>query len=1191
MVTNRRGVPEVFGRLSAMRGTAVLAVFLAAIGIRDARADCVQPCNDQVDALVAAEEGGAAPAAGQAGLTIRFGEETVAAQATGDPLDAADIKVKFDGLDAARSLNVSTVPERRTFAPGDTVGFRASWNYAAYVTNAQIRIYRLADKRDAAAVAAPVAVLPLGGDRTASWIAPPQAGEYAYALRVHDRAGRFDETVPLPLSLTSEAGNFAAANDSPVPGEGVDRTLIANIPVYGGKVTAHGSGIPAGYSVFVGGEPAAVDPDGRFAHAILLPVGEHEIDIEVRRPDGREGLRFSRAVTIPQNEFFQVGIADLTLGKRFGPGSAWLAPAAPGEYQPFYARGRLAFYLKGKIQGRYLLTAALDTTEGELGSLLSNLDKKDPRQLLRRLDPDDYYAVYGDDSTTVEDAPTSGRFYVRLQDGKSHALWGNFKIRIDGTELAKFERGLYGANVELRSPAATRFGEARARVSAFAAQPGTLAGRDEFLGSGGSAYFLKRQDISVGSEQVRIELRDAVTGNVVSTRQLRNGEDYEIDYFQGLVLLNEPLASSTGDGGAVQTDSLSGDRNWLVVSYEYTPVAGDVDGYAAGGRAEAWLGDHVRVGATGFSDSTGGADRSLFGADVTLRATENSFATVEWARSQGGGYDAQISTDGGFLFSPLSTGAPAGTADALRGTIAVDLGERTGVAGRFGAFYETREAGFAAPGRTTTEGERLWGGKLVIGEEGTQRLTARIEHVDRDDGYIKEEGALDWSLPVSAADTLTVGVLHSQVTGNTGADGNGSRQDVGARLAHRVNDSLELWAFGQMTVNRDGTRPRNDRVGVGIETDLTDKLTASGEVSVGSSGLGLLASLGYQPTASDRYHIGWKLTPDSTVGDLAGYDPFGRDYGALVFGARHRLSDTVSVFAEENYDFLGAQQSMTHGYGVTWTPEPSFKASAGLEAGEVRDATSGDFDRLALSGALGWRDEGREAGMKLEARFEDSLSGSGRDRNTYLAKAHLGYQVSPDWRFLAKADAVISRSGEDTVLDGDYIEASVGFAYRPFEHGPLNSLFRYTYLHDLPGEQQVNAQGELGGPRQRSHIVSTDFVYDIGERLSVGGKYGLRLGEVAWDPTVDDYAWSTAQLAVARADFHVVKDWDAFAEARLLWLSEAEQAKFGVVAGAWKHLGDNLKLGLGYNFGRFSDNLADLTFDDQGVFLNVVGKW
>jgi hypothetical protein len=45
------------------------------------------------------------------------------------------------------------------------------------------------------------------------------------------------------------------------------------------------------------------------------------------------------------------------------------------------------------------------------------------------------------------------------------------------------------------------------------------------------------------------------------------------------------------------------------------------------------------------------------------------------------------------------------------------------------------------------------------------------------------------------------------------------------------------------------------------------------------------------------------------------------------------------------------------------------------------------------------------------------------------------------------------------------------------------------------------------------------------------------------------------------------------------------------VAGAWKHLGDNLKLGLGYNFGRFSDNLADLTFDDQGVFLNVVGKW
>ena len=33
--------------------------------------------------------------------------------------------------------------------------------------------------------------------------------------------------------------------------------------------------------------------------------------------------------------------------------------------------------------------------------------------------------------------------------------------------------------------------------------------RDVFRGTGGSVYFLRRQDISIGSETVTIELRDA----------------------------------------------------------------------------------------------------------------------------------------------------------------------------------------------------------------------------------------------------------------------------------------------------------------------------------------------------------------------------------------------------------------------------------------------------------------------------------------------------------------------------------------------------------------------------------------------------------------------------------------------------------------------------------------------------------
>jgi hypothetical protein len=72
---------------------------------------------------------------------------------------------------------------------------------------------------------------------------------------------------------------------------------------------------------------------------------------------------------------------------------------------------------------------------------------------------------------------------------------------------------------------------------------------------------------------------------------------------------------------------------------------------------------------------------------------------------------------------------------------------------------------------------------------------------------------------------------------------------------------------------------------------------------------------------------------------------------------------------------------------------------------------------------------------------------------------------------------------------------------------------------------------------------------------------------------------------------HVVKNWDILAEARLLRMQEAGTTDFGAVGAVYRHFGDNFKVGVGYNFGRFSDDLRDLTLDDQGFFLNAIGKF
>jgi len=88
-----------------------------------------------------------------------------------------------------------------------------------------------------------------------------------------------------------------------------------------------------------------------------------------------------------------------------------------------------------------------------------------------------------------------------------------------------------------------------------------------------------------------------------------------------------------------------------------------------------------------------------------------------------------------------------------------------------------------------------------------------------------------------------------------------------------------------------------------------------------------------------------------------------------------------------------------------------------------------------------------------------------------------------------------------------------------------------------------------------------------------------------------DFVESRAQLGVIRADLHLVKKWDAVVEGRILDVEEAEDRRIGVLAALYRHVGDNVKAGVGYNFTDFSDDLTDLSFDNSGVFVNLVSKF
>ena len=299
-------------------------------------------------------------------------------------LEKVDIQVKFDGLGVKPVLNVSTIDLRHSYQVGDTIRFLATSNYPAWISNSEIRIFR----KEQGVNTKPIAVIDVGYGGDAHWRMSGQGNEgFLYVLRVYDSQGKYDETAPLGLARTTNAfptHQTASQGDAVSPGNGEDRTAIRNIPVYGGAVTVYGRYVPDGYKVTAFGENIPIDNKSAFVVQRILPPGDHSVDIDVSGPD-ENTIAFSREINIPWNEWFYVGLADITLGKHFG--SSAVVPVGPGEYNRYYSKGRLAFYLKGKIRGKYLLTAAADTGEEDLKNLFNGLDSKDPRQILRRIDP------------------------------------------------------------------------------------------------------------------------------------------------------------------------------------------------------------------------------------------------------------------------------------------------------------------------------------------------------------------------------------------------------------------------------------------------------------------------------------------------------------------------------------------------------------------------------------------------------------------------------------------------------------------------------------------------------------------------------------------------------------------------------------------------------------------------------------
>jgi hypothetical protein len=687
-------------------------------------------------------------------------------------------------------------------------------------------------------------------------------------------------------------------------------------------------------------------------------------------------------------------------------------------------------------------------------------------------------------------------------------------------------------------------------------------------------------------------LRDKDSRIVTGVVNLRPALDYDIDYLQGRVLLSEPLSATVDDDLLIRSGGVSGDEAFLVVRYEYTPGFDETDAVAAGGQGHVWFNEHVKLGLTSNANDEGDENASLHAADLTLRKSAESWIKLQAGRSEGLVSNAMRSDDGGFGFYGYDDlGFTDASADAYRADLSVGVGDFFASGkGRLTLYTQTMGAGYSAPGLATVTDTDHVGGTFTMPVTDWLHVSAKSDQRIQKQGLETTAQEMDLGFQLTNAWSVSTGLRndlredHSPVVPLTQEQG--ERTDGIAQVAYDSGSTWRVYGFVQDTLSKTGDREDNGRVGTGGSYRFTDRFRLDAEVSDGDLGPG--GRLGTNYLLTDRTNLYLNYALENERADNGLYAP----RSSLVSGVKRRLSDASSVYLEERYQDTDSLAGLTHATGINLVASDRWNLGANADFGTLEDSQTGaETDRKAGGIRVGYGRDSIQVSSAIEYRMDETeqLDATVIERTTWLYRNNLKYQLTPDWRLIGKLNHAVSDSTQGDFYDGGYTEAVVGYAYRPVRNDRLNALAKYTYFFNVPTTDQVTLQDTAAEFIQKSHVASVDLGYDLTAAWSIGGKYAYRLGEISLDRENREYFDNSAQLVILRTDLRIREVWEGLVEARTLDLPDIDQSRSGALVAVYRYLGDHFKVGAGYNFTDFSDDLTDLSYDHQGFFLNLIG--
>ena len=405
----------------------------------------------------------------------------------------------------------------------------------AFIDRSEVRIFQA----DQSTQAVPMKVLPVDAAGFAEWeptaeqtTAPMR--ELQYVLRAYDKNGNFDETNPQPLWLVLDDGTRTDVPPQDALAQPPNE-LLASYGANGLTVSQHSAGqrhdqgarrqhscrITASASRASRCRSIRI---GNFLAEEILPAGMHTVEVAVLDEAGN-GAMFLRDL-----EFEQQRLVLRRHGRRDARRDAHERSGRAPAGRERAVRLRLVARRPPRV---------LRERQVQRGLALER-ERRHARRPGRR-------AVQQLPQQVARLAVPAHRSGLSLPDVRRRLGRGGSRAdarqvlreagaRREPRDVGQLQDQLRGQRARARRPrpvrrqpalssrkATTSFGEQRFSIDGFAAEPGTLASREEFRGTGGSLYFLRNQDILVGSERVRIELRDKDSGLVTRRRESAAG--------------------------------------------------------------------------------------------------------------------------------------------------------------------------------------------------------------------------------------------------------------------------------------------------------------------------------------------------------------------------------------------------------------------------------------------------------------------------------------------------------------------------------------------------------------------------------------------------------------------------------------------------------------------------------------------